>query len=156
MVEVTEQLIAQQILRIMPAIMRVIAAELRTHPQNLVPAQLGVLAYLSLGTRNISELAELQSVSLPTMSGTVSKLVSLGLVQRTRSHEDRRVMLLALTAEGAAVLQELLDHAVARISQNLHLLDRADLEMIGAGLATLGQIFTPFENERIEEQKEQE
>ncbi|MEZ4641301.1 MAG: MarR family transcriptional regulator [Chloroflexota bacterium] len=74
------EITAQQILLILPMLMRIMAAEFRQMQRALLPAHLSVMFILSQGSCNLSELAEQLAVSPPTMSNTVSKLVADGLV----------------------------------------------------------------------------
>jgi DNA-binding MarR family transcriptional regulator len=53
----------------------------------------------------IGRLAVLEQVSAPAITKTVTALESAGLVRRARSAEDRRVVLVAATAKGRALLE---------------------------------------------------
>jgi DNA-binding MarR family transcriptional regulator len=135
---------AQLIMRTAPLIMRMVTSELRHKEYKLVPAQLGVLAILSEQSCNLSELAEVNGVSLPTMSGTISKLVAQGWVQRTRSEEDRRMILLELTGEGRSLLEEMGNHIISQLAKLLNPLSGEELTAVNAGLTILQKIFPPF------------
>ncbi len=50
----------------------------------------------------LSELAKRMNLSLPTLVKTVDSLQSRGMLTRTRSDQDRRVVYIALTREGKA------------------------------------------------------
>jgi DNA-binding MarR family transcriptional regulator len=52
------------------------------------------------------ELAEHERVQPPSMTRTVAALVALGLVTRTAHPVDRRQAVVALAAEGEAVVRE--------------------------------------------------
>lgn len=80
------------------------------------------LADAGSGTMNV--LAEAALLTGPTLTRTVDKLVSLGLVHRTASPEDRRKVLVNLSQRGAA-LHGRLQPAVTR----------AELEVLQAGSA---------------------
>lgn len=125
--------------------MRLLAAELRKQHSQLVPAQLGALGALAEHSCNLSELAELNGVSLPTMSGTVSHLVAQGWVQRTRSPHDRRMILLELTPDGRTLLEQLVQHIVAHIAGLLTPLSSEELTAVAYGLVTLQKVFPPLE-----------
>lgn len=137
--------VATEIIRTIPTIMRVMAAELRKQHIQLVPAQLGVLGALSIHSCNLSELAELSGVSLPTMSGTVSHMVGQGWIQRTRSPHDRRMILLELTADGRALFEQLVQHIVAHLGTLLAPLSTEELTAVAHGLVTLQKVFPPLE-----------
>ena len=88
----TKQDVSSYILRIIPALMRMIAAEIR-RVEGIAPAQFGLLSMAQRCPRSLGELAEKQGVSLPTMSNSVSVLAERGWVTRLPSKSDRRVMI---------------------------------------------------------------
>ncbi|MCA9958215.1 MAG: MarR family transcriptional regulator [Anaerolineales bacterium] len=136
------EITAQQILLILPMLMRIMAAEFRQMQRALLPAHLSVMFILSQGSCNLSELAEQLAVSPPTMSNTVSKLVADGLVARTRSEQDRRIVQITLTATGQTLLHEIVTSMVARVTELLTSLSTAELQTIDQGLAALQHAFT--------------
>ena len=136
--------IAVSILQIVPSVMRMLAAELRQGNTPLLPPQLGVLTLLAEKSRNLSELAEQHAVSLPTMSSTVSKLVDAGWVERQRSQQDRRIVMLALTPSGHAIVQEIGEKMVAQMAGYLTSVPDEALGTLLDGLSILQTIFAPF------------
>lgn len=56
----------------------------------------------------VCRLAELSSVSYPTISALLSGMVRDGLVERVQDEQDRRVVRIALTAAGRAMLDEIM------------------------------------------------
>ena len=85
---------------IIPLVMRTVAAELRAAGELPAPAHFGLLSILSEQPRTLTELAALQGVSLPTMSNSISAMVERGWVRRTAPDEDRRVVIIEVTATG--------------------------------------------------------
>lgn len=75
-----------------------------THPQYLV-----MLALWEHAPRALGELAEELAMEPATLSPLVKRLEGQGLVTRTRSTADERVLELGLTAEGAALRERALD-----------------------------------------------
>ncbi len=67
----------------------------------------GVLNTLVRGPRRITELAQLEGLAQPTMTLLVKRLEQHGWVQRERHGEDGRVVLISLTGDGRAALEEL-------------------------------------------------
>jgi len=59
-----------------------------------------VLGALAAGPRRMSDLAECAQTSQTSLTGIVDRLEEHGLVVRTRSAEDRRVVEVALTEHG--------------------------------------------------------
>jgi len=136
--------IALSILQIIPSIMRLLAAELRHADTPMLAPQLGALTLLGETSYNLSELAELHGVSLPTMSNTIKKLVAAGWVERHRSEEDRRVVMLTLTPAGQQLIEEIGQKMVSEIAKHLAKIPNTDLETLQNGLTILQTVFTPF------------
>src|SRR6188472_4242999 len=95
---------AREILKIIPLVMRTVAAELRAAGELPAPAHFGLLTMLSAQPRTLTELAGLQGVSLPTMSNSISAMVQRGWVRRTATARDRRVVVIEVTPVGRAAL----------------------------------------------------
>src|SRR6266478_4773432 len=91
--------VAREILKIIPLVMRTVAAELPA------PAHFGLLTLLSAQPRTLTELASLQGVSLPTMSNSISAMAQRGWVRRAAPDGDRRVVMIEVTAPGRAALE---------------------------------------------------
>ena len=83
--------------------------------QGLSPAQASALIFLRRGrpgVRNITGVAQRLGTTLATASGVVDALAAKGLVEKSRSAADNRVVRLALTSAGseqAAQLEEMLE-----------------------------------------------
>lgn len=132
--------VASSVLEIIRPLMSIIAAEMRRTKYALVPTQLGVLTALSDHPCNLSKLAELHAVSLPTMSNMISKMVHHGWVRRSRSEQDRRMLLIEVTPEGRAVLEEMGLRLHSRLDQLLSSLTIEEEQTVLAGLNILGQV----------------
>jgi DNA-binding MarR family transcriptional regulator len=75
------------------------------HPGELSYAQYGLLFALSDGVpRSLRELAIAADVSPATAAEMLDALAATGLVDRTRSTEDKRVVLSSLTDRGQALI----------------------------------------------------
>lgn len=69
--------------------------------------QFAVLAALKVhGPHTLSELAERERVSAPSMNRTVNCLEESGYLTRTAADDDRRKVRIALTPDGLAVVEE--------------------------------------------------
>lgn len=136
--------IALTILQIIPSIMRLLAAELRRANVPVLPPQLGALTLLAENSYNLSELAEQHDVSLPTMSSTISKLVSNGWVKRQRLEADRRVVMLSITPAGRELIEAIGQMLVERITAQLSDIPNDELNTLQDGLTILQTVFTPF------------
>jgi DNA-binding MarR family transcriptional regulator len=78
-----------------------------------------------------SELATRERIQRPTVTRILARLEEAGLVLRTPDPHDRRSSLVAVTAEGRALLEELRTRKTAYLARRLEDLtpeDRATLE----------------------------
>ena len=70
-------------------------------------AQLHILYTLQrTGEMTMSHLAEVLDVSLSNATGLVDRIAERGFIERTRPPEDRRIVRIRITAEGARMLEE--------------------------------------------------
>jgi DNA-binding MarR family transcriptional regulator len=125
----------------MPLVMRTLSAELRAVGELPAPGHFALLSVLSEHPRSLSELAALRGVSLPSMSNSVSALVDRGWIRRTAPEDDRRVVLLEVTAGGRAALERVGRSAEARIAAVLAPLDPATRQRLQTGLNVLRKLF---------------
>lgn len=135
---------AREILKIVPLVMRTLAAELRAAGELPAPAHFGLLTMLSVQPRSLTELASLQGVSLPTMSNSISAMVQRGWVRRTAQgvdRPDRRVVMVEVTANGRAALERVARCAEAHIAERLASVDGGARRRLQTGLAVLYEIF---------------
>ncbi len=143
MVSPAERLVAAwQILEVIPLVMRTVSSELRRSEHVLATPHFRLLWMLSHRPFTLSELADHQSVSLPTMSNSISILEERGWVRRSRLDGDRRKVLIELSSAGDVVLDEVRQHAEARVSELLSSLDEAELHTLLAGLSVLRVAFS--------------
>ncbi len=83
-----------------------------------------------IGQLSLSDLSERMSAKNSTITGIVDRMVSSELVQRHRSEEDRRVVLIALTPKGENLAAKIPVTAMEIFGSALRSLsakDRADL-----------------------------
>lgn len=86
-------------------------------PYTVTPPQWGVLsALLEEDGLTIGTLSQRRGVDAPTVTGIVTRLEQIGLVERVHDRQDRRVVNVYLTAEGQDLMSFLPDvaEAVAR------------------------------------------
>lgn len=106
----------------------------------------GITASLTLvtldicGPCRITELATLEGVSQPSMSGVVSGLERAGLVERRRDPEDRRVVLVALTPAGLRYLQRRRESSVEMLAQLIGTLREEEAEAFFATVPVLERL----------------
>jgi len=92
---------------LLPAASRVTRVLLRHAPQSVSRSEAGVLSALSGGPRRITELADREGHAQPTMTLLVKRLEQRGWVARDRDPADGRVVLVSLTDDGTAALEDL-------------------------------------------------
>ena len=133
---------AETFFAIVPQVMRVITADLRRSSLEVDPIHVHLLGLLREGDRSLGELAEVFSVSPPTMSKTVSTLEARGWVVRERSETDRRIVRVHLSSAGHSVLAEARAYAESQLAEVLAPLSAADRERLHTGLLVLGEAFS--------------
>lgn len=116
-------------------VMRSVNADIRrTLKMELTSSQIHLLRLLEMhGPLKMSELAEKLQITLGGVTSLANRMCKARLIERRRSEEDRRVVRLAVTAEGAAFLEKLtvardqaLDHYFDRLSKD----ELAELERL--------------------------
>ena len=133
---------ARDILQIIPAVMRTVAAQLRSAGEMPAPAHFGLLSILCERPRMLTDLAGLQGVSLPTMSNSISAMEERGWVRRTApTEEDRRVAMIEVTAAGRAALERVARSAEAHLAEMLAPVDVTSRRRLHNGLGVLRKIF---------------
>ena len=134
---------AREILEIVPLVMRTVAAQLRAAGELPAPAHFGLLSMLSARPRMLTELAAMQGVSLPTMSSSISAMVDRGWVRRTAPEDDRRVVMIEVTATGRAALERVSRAAETHLAEVLAPLDVPGRRRLVGGLGVLRKVFQP-------------
>ncbi|MGB3713858.1 MAG: MarR family transcriptional regulator [Candidatus Promineifilaceae bacterium] len=141
------QILARQILEIIPPVMRMLSADIRGSGHLPSPAQFGVMVTLAYHSCNLSSLADDQGVSLPTMSSTINTLEERGWVRRTRSTVDRRVVIVELTEAGLDQLLIIRCYAEERLMALLGSITDVERDSLTAGLSVMKSIFDVTEGQ---------
>jgi DNA-binding MarR family transcriptional regulator len=88
------------------ALYRLITAAVRQQPRDISLTSASTLATLErTGPRRITDLAVIERVTQPAMTSLVRALERSGLAERHADPQDQRVVLIALTGEGAEYLR---------------------------------------------------
>jgi DNA-binding MarR family transcriptional regulator len=132
---------ARKFWEVFPAVMRTIFAEARRGKDNLTPQHFRILHVLSARDCSVSQLAQHQDVSLPTMSETVQTLVERGWLERANSEADRRVMHIGLTRKGQQVLASEHRRLMGLMADRLSRLSAAQVAQVEQGLTLLLDVF---------------
>jgi DNA-binding MarR family transcriptional regulator len=102
--------------------------------------QFHVLRYVRRGPNSMSELATAKNISRPAISQAVDVLVKKGLLTRIPSKTDRRVVELALTEEGNALLDTVFKENREWMKERMKALTTEELETIGEAMVALKKI----------------
>ena len=122
---------------------RLLRREIRGELSGVEP---GVLNTLRDGPRRITELAELEGVTQPTMTVLVKRLEHRGLVTRERPPHDGRVVIVSLTDAGAAAFDQLRERAGAVLETHLEEMSDAQIATLAAATETLAELAARIQN----------
>jgi DNA-binding MarR family transcriptional regulator len=104
----------------------------------LTAARLSVLSVLVFGeARTVTELADAEQVSLPTMTRLLQGLERDGYVRRRRGRSDGRVVEIFATARGRRALETARARRVARVAALLAGLSAQELSSVERALSVL-------------------
>ena len=119
--------------------MRTLRAEMRRNrPVDLSVPQFRILAFLKRREgASLSDLAEHQGLSLPSISRMIDGLVQRGLVRREDSRQDRRRVILALTEEGRQTFESVAETARARMAEKLDSLSAEESAAVAEAMRLL-------------------
>jgi MarR family 2-MHQ and catechol resistance regulon transcriptional repressor len=121
--------------------METLGAQLQRHLASLeiTPPQLAVLeALLHVGPMNQSELGRKLLRSNPNMTALLDNLERSKWIQRERSPEDRRVVVVSLTPEGRRVIERVFPAHAAHVAALMGALSAEEQETLGALCKKLG------------------
>ncbi len=92
------------------------------------------------GSARISELADIDHCSQPTMTTQVRRLEAAGLAARTPDPEDARAVRIAITPKGRSVLARVRADRAAVIDPYLATLPDEDRRVLGAAVGALQRL----------------
>jgi MarR family 2-MHQ and catechol resistance regulon transcriptional repressor len=108
---------------------------------DLTVSQFGVLeALYHLGPMCQNELGHKILKSSGNMTLVIDNLEKKNLVKRTRSTEDRRMVMVSLTRAGEELIDRILPVHVAAITQEMNVLDPDEQEKLGELCRKLGKV----------------
>jgi DNA-binding MarR family transcriptional regulator len=106
-------------------------------PYAITPEQSDLLALLRAGHRTPSELARQTGRDKTTLSRVIARTVRAGLVEQTRSSDDRRRVALTLTARGITVVDQAERRIAARSPELVATLTAKEQRRLGKILRKL-------------------
>ena len=125
-----------------PVLLR-LSRELRKETEQLgITARQATLLWLVRRSPGLSlaELAAEEGISSPAMCGHVDRLERAGLIERTRSSEDRRKVGLRLTEDGARLLRRIRARRTTWLTGRLAALEPSELEAVEAAIEPLARL----------------
>ncbi len=134
---------AREVLDVVPLVMRVIRAEMRSHrsPDLSVP-QFRALLYLQRHPgASLTAVSDHLGLTPPSASKLVDGLVARGLVARQTSPTDRRRVMLVVTPSGAAMLQAASEATQTRLAEALAQLEEPARGVVVEGMRALRTLF---------------
>lgn len=108
-----------------------------TGPQGML---VGILAHF--GEMKVSDLSEKMGLSNSTVSGIIDRLENHGYVERTRSEEDRRVVIVKLTTDTKAKIKGHFQSMNEQITSIISFATQEELNKILIGFQTLDELIT--------------
>lgn len=106
-----------------------------TGPQGML---IGILDHY--GGMKITDLSEKLGLSVSNVSGIIDRLEKQGLVERIRSKEDRRVVLVSVTSEFRRNIKGNFNETIKRFEMIMNKATPEELDTILKGLDTLEKL----------------
>jgi DNA-binding MarR family transcriptional regulator len=100
------------------------------------------------GTARISDLAELDHCSQPTMTTQVRKLEDAGLVSRAPDPSDARAVLISITPHGVSTLAQVRAARSAAIDPYLERLDESDRQTLADAVRVMRNLLADAQQHR--------
>ena len=119
---------------------KMLRMDLGGRPDNLTRLHLAVMGELGQNSMTMSELANTLMMTKPQLTHLVESLVSQGIVERRPDEKDRRVINLALTEKGRALLKEMKLKVKENTKKRLASLTTEELSQMSTALETLRNI----------------
>ena len=107
---------------------------------NVGPAQLSALSVLLSGPKTLSEIAEREQVSAPTVSRVAAGLVGRGLARRVANSDDGRSSRLEITGRGQRLIERGRRARIAKIAAALNELDTDERENLERVIPALERV----------------
>jgi DNA-binding MarR family transcriptional regulator len=148
----TTDAVADELLDVVPVIMRTIRSEMRSHRSNDLTVPLfRTLMFLERHPGvSLLDLAAHLGLTSPSACKIVDGLVTHSMVVRQPSSRDRRKITLALTPAGQNVLEQARTSAQARLADLLACLSSEQCETVYQALQILQPLFLPAENKILQ------
>src|SRR5205823_11407146 len=127
--------VAEHLLSRAAILVRLLVKQVRS--SEISRTELEVLTILREGARRVTELSELEGTSQPTMTLLVRRLEEQGWVRRSWLPDDRRVVMISLTAAGRAAQRRFRAAFLEAMRDDLRELSSDDLRTLSAATEPL-------------------
>lgn len=135
---------AVKILDAVPPTIWFIRRQMRRRREGLSVLQFRALYFIDANpSASLSAVAEHLGASLPSTSRLIAGLEAQDLIGRSGSRDDRRLVELVITPEGAKVMDSARASTLARIDEELALLDDEQRRLLAKAMHLLRKIFDP-------------
>lgn len=106
-------------------------ARISDRESGLTPERLSLLSILAYtGPQTITDIADIEMVSLPAITRIVNYMEDLGYVQRERGAEDGRVVHVSVTPSGRKILEQGRTQRVQHVAEMLANMRRLELMVV--------------------------
>ena len=134
---------AGELMDVVPRVMRVVRAQMRSHRADLSVPEFRTLGFLNgHAGASLGDVADHIGLTLPSISKLVEILVERKLVVREYNRGDRRRVTLALTGRGRAILQSAHGPTEAYLAEMLTALSPAERATVVQAMQVLRPLFT--------------
>lgn len=89
---------------------------------------------------NMSEIAEYIHVPLNTATGIISRMERAGLVERTRSEQDKRIVLVVFSEKGKSQFQQLVSRLMSYGTRILGAFSAEELKLLNNMMAKVREV----------------
>lgn len=120
---------------------------------DLTITEIHVIEAIGLDRRNMSSVARDLNITIGTLTISINNLLHKGYVDRARSNEDRRIVLISLTDKGLKVYKHHADFHDDMIKTTISKLTDEEMEVL---VSVLGNINDYFKVKYITKRKSEE
>ena len=142
------QLVAQEVLEVIPVVMRAIRKEFRSRrdPDLSLPEFRGLVFINRSPGCSLNDVAEHIGLEAPTTSKLVESLVRRGLVSRREDMNDRRRVNLSILPDGQKTIDAAFQHTHQFLTRHLAHLSEGERQSLFAAMETLKAAFASEAN----------
>ncbi len=114
------------------------------HPvvKELTFTQLRLLMAIEHGRDQVGKLARGTGIAQPAISRTVDTVINMGYIQRSPHPDDRRQILLSLTAKGRDATDRVREKAAETYVAAIEALSPEDQQKLGEGISVLLRVIS--------------